>query len=783
MSESGGSRDQRRSVHCESLPLWADLDADEGLRFSPGFKTSSKWERVSLENGFESRSVPNKLMNGLEGIETKSTEIQASIQAILSKKEFPHPRSDATGPLSASLKRICQDSSSSPPIPADAIPTICLPPSPLPVRYKESPIYVLDFEKELVAALLLDISSRADEFFNRHSDRNDRDSHSFDSSIKLHGTHRIVVKTQDPSDNVFDEHLIISSCNNDPQQIDFSSLNGKTQLQEDQPKDECCPSSRLSYDSNVTPSRSVSYAFNVTLVLASKAVRAGHIRVLINGLPAVQSENAKCPASAFDNNVPEGKEVGFILDGGSVMEKLGFNAWKPDSGGNPNDALTTLGSNGNAETTDLPTPGGFGEDRARGDAEDIFVSLPISSPSEDRGSNHLSDHRHVSPVSPLGTPEASQTPLGDENARVPENHHQPPKGHSAIDKLRNIGKFRRTSGAGPADGPHKKAFSRLSVCLYQLPWASLIFVVFVQSFWLAWLPPRSDMSSTYSYGDPNSYYSNSIQSGYDTSNKSFQGQPPPPEGYFAPLYPSQTLPSGPDLVEGFPEPQFRGVLSSAPPQQPQYTIPDTAPYQQDQLQPTREQLSPDGSNIPSQPTPIPPTTRKPDPPTRGRFYAQALRLRSRSPTRFPPRPNEKNIPISDPSNPVHGLGIFKTQPTTCRSGDQERPWSITIPGDDSMDQMPGKMARARKQFASLPPDIEETTQDLQGQKTTERAAQSRQKDAGHPHRGEGGTTNETLSPAELRVTKHNSSEEIFMSSTAYPGQEWKPPGFGEWEYY
>ena len=295
------------------------------------------------------------------------------------------------------------------------------------------------------------------------------------------------------------------------------------------------------------------------------------------------------------------------------------------------------------------------------------------------------------------------------------------------------------------------------------------------------LPPRSDTFSTYTYKCPNSYHSNSMQSGYDTSNRSFQGQPPPPEGYFAPPYPSQNLPSGPELVEGIPEPQFRAPLSPVP-LQPQSIIPDTAPYQQDQLlQPTREQCSPRRSSIASQPTAIPPPTRKPDPLTHGRFYAQALRLRSRSPTRFPPRPDERNIPISDSSNPVHGLGMFRAQPTTCRSGDQERPWSITIPGDDNIDQTPQKSARAKKQFASIPRDIEETAQDIQEQKTTERAAQSTDKDTGHPHR-EGGAINETLS-VELAATKDDSSEEILMTSTAYPGQEWKPAGLQEWEYY
>ncbi|KAJ5692253.1 hypothetical protein N7462_001676 [Penicillium macrosclerotiorum] len=44
----------------------------------------------------------------------------------------------------------------------------------------------------------------------------------------------------------------------------------------------------------------------------------------------------------------------------------------------------------------------------------------------------------------------------------------------------------------------------------------------------------------------------------------------------------------------------------------------------------------------------------------------------------------------------------------------------------------------------------------------------------HPHRSEARSLNETAEPVELALTKDDSSEEIIMSSTAYPGQEWTP---------
>jgi hypothetical protein len=53
----------------------------------------------------------------------------------------------------------------------------------------------------------------------------------------------------------------------------------------------------------------------------------------------------------------------------------------------------------------------------------------------------------------------------------------------------------------------------------------------------------------------------------------------------------------------------------------------------------------------------------------------------------------------------------------------------------------------------------------------------------HPHRGEARAINPEDAPVELPVQwDDDSGEEITMSSTAYPGQEWKPLGFSGWEY-
>ena len=599
VSEPGGSCDQRHSCHFESQSLGPDLDADDGFQFSRAFKTRSKRKHVSLRNNCE-RSVPNTLIKGLEGVEPKSTEIQAAIQTMLSKKEFPHPRPDDNDPLSTtSLKPTRQDSSSSPPIPANAIPTLCLPPPPSPDGNKESSACVLDFE-ELVAALPLDTGSRAVDFvklsgfpvrdsivssslvsrldseraifehesgnWNKNEahfrgaagaldtgtedgekaqgDRSDGDSHSFVPSAKLHETHKAIMKTQDPSDDVSDGDPTLSSSSHDPQQTNLSGPNGKTQLQEDQPKDECCPSSRLSFASSVThvtSSGSVSYPSNVTLVLASKAVGADDIRLLINGLPAVKSGNDTYPASTFDNYVPEEKEVRFISDSQCALKELAFDARKLGSGGNQSDALAALESN-NVESTEGPVPGEghdsnhlsglryvLGTPEASqmplqpplgGENSKCSVPLSVKQPkltalgqasnsqvslrSEINRTENIGSYNHSHPTGDISSlpgqsnplrkgtslssrtrnsllgsvshasdscrsmngmgvnPATSSNSLAIFTAQVPEDHHQPLKGYSAIDKLRSVSKFRRTSGARPADGPHK-ALSRLSV--------------------------------------------------------------------------------------------------------------------------------------------------------------------------------------------------------------------------------------------------------------------------------------------------------------------------------
>ncbi|KAE8379206.1 hypothetical protein BDV26DRAFT_173183 [Aspergillus bertholletiae] len=319
-------------------------------------------------------------------------------------------------------------------------------------------------------------------------------------------------------------------------------------------------------------------------------------------------------------------------------------------------------------------------------------------------------------------------------------------------------------------------------------------------------------------------------------NQSFQGQPPPAEGYFAPESFSRLNdpqePGAPlaqqvtveDVASNtiasirIPSPteHFRHRHSGSgsgsgngrlTPQSPLFRPPTNPPTPQPQPPapaPAPAALVSPGLTSPLRASsPIAPQS----PPSRGRSeertYAQDLNIRSRSPKTFAPRPEEKNISSTDTSDPAYRLGIFRQNPRTSRIGDQERPWKLTIPGETDEDG-PSNNARAWRQQTTqgvlqcgndrLPTYDEDTKDPPQENPRDEKLplndtpatrpslAPLTQSTANiHPTRGEGRVLN-TEAPVELPVqTDDDSSEEILMSSTAYPGQEWKPLGFSGWE--
>ncbi|KKK16716.1 hypothetical protein AOCH_005342 [Aspergillus ochraceoroseus] len=299
------------------------------------------------------------------------------------------------------------------------------------------------------------------------------------------------------------------------------------------------------------------------------------------------------------------------------------------------------------------------------------------------------------------------------------------------------------------------------------------------------------------------------------SRNNFQGQRPPVDGYFARESPesfslAQAHEHVPSAVNqnrtrlSYTSPTDHARLS---PQSPRYHPLSSSPQQQYHLSSPR--LS---SPLPS---PVPRT-----PPSRGRSqertYAQDLHLRSRSPKTFAPRPEERDLPNNDPSDPAFNLGTFRTNPRTSRVGDQELPWKITIPGE-SEDTPKDSSATWRQETTAgvlnctRLPSYQEDAQE-HGQSDPHQYLQDEKRapspsghpavptlqlneshETGqnknppppleHPHRSGARAINTFETPVELPVTADNdSSEEIIMSSTSYPGQEWRPLGFSEWDH-
>ncbi|KAE8355160.1 hypothetical protein BDV28DRAFT_58407 [Aspergillus coremiiformis] len=290
-------------------------------------------------------------------------------------------------------------------------------------------------------------------------------------------------------------------------------------------------------------------------------------------------------------------------------------------------------------------------------------------------------------------------------------------------------------------------------------------------------------------------------------NHASEGQTPPPGSYFAPesfacLRDPQEPGAPVEDISGTAPMDFRHHRHSGSgrgtdrltPQSPVYRPSGSPQLQQHQQLPTASPL------ISSPPRASPSSCDRPE----ERTYAQDLNIRSRSPKAFAPRPEERHIPSADISDPAYQLGTFRQNPRTSRIGDQERPWKLTIPGeteDDTPDdaltwrqettegvlqcgQLPTYEEDSRDHHHHHPPSQENPRDEKPPLTTITRPSTPplpQSPDNTHPTRGEGRVLN-LDAPVELPApVDDDSSEEILMSSTAYPGQEWKPVGFLGWQ--
>ncbi|KAE8390934.1 hypothetical protein BDV23DRAFT_154151 [Aspergillus alliaceus] len=405
-----------------------------------------------------------------------------------------------------------------------------------------------------------------------------------------------------------------------------------------------------------------------------------------------------------------------------------------------------------------------------------------------------------------------------------------PKALSTMDKLKVVGnKIRRPSIGSESGQPHKKALDKISGFFnrsnaragHDRPESRA-----TESHVPPVQPHRHTHSMDRLYPSSSQCTSHSRVPAAEIDrprsnieNHTSKGQPPPPEGYFAPESFSRFRDHQEPGVPLTQQITVEDIDSSAPANNP---IPSPTEFLHrhsgsgsgngrltPQSPPYRPSASPHLSSPPQAspiPSPVPGAPQTPS--SRGRSeertYAQDLNIRSRSPKAFAPRPEERNILSADTSDPAYHLGIFRQNPRTSRIGDQERPWKLTIPGEGEDNNTPDDALTWRQQTTQgvlqcgqQLPTYEEDSREHQHQPLQETrhdqkppltnparpSAPPHSQSTGnlHPTRGESRVLNHDA-PVELPVhADDDSSEEITMSSTAYPGQEWRPAGFSGWE--
>ncbi|KAL4970147.1 uncharacterized protein BDV14DRAFT_187037 [Aspergillus stella-maris] len=395
---------------------------------------------------------------------------------------------------------------------------------------------------------------------------------------------------------------------------------------------------------------------------------------------------------------------------------------------------------------------------------------------------------------------------------------------SPMEKLKNVGRFRRIS-MGPDQPDYKSEQPRKHFKLSG---------IFSRHQHRKSAPPQpilesSSEGSTRHYlaptsSRPDSRIASSSISSFDqherpislpdARNTYTNGRRQPTEGFFA-----HESPESFTVAKAHP-PHLRGAASSdrirmsdPTPIDPRRLSPHSLPY------PPRHPHVSSSSRLGS---PLPTATSSPiprTPPSRGRSeertYAQDLHLRSRSPKAFAPRPEERTLPKHDTTDPAYRLGAFRSSnPRTSRSGDQELPWKITIPGEEHTEPTTTTSTSAswRQETEEILnvtrlPTYQEDEEEYGPPALAQQLLDEKRRPplsehpamlaptshpnpnlnlnftSKHPHRSGARTVNAVDAPVELPVrTDDNSSEEIMMSSTAYPGQEWRPLGFSEWDH-
>lgn len=334
-------------------------------------------------------------------------------------------------------------------------------------------------------------------------------------------------------------------------------------------------------------------------------------------------------------------------------------------------------------------------------------------------------------------------------------------GDSKMDKLKNFGRRRRASmgnalsGLGEGfskelqglqtrgaqnesqqkeGGQKKRAFSRISVCDTQSSWYSLNLPNQLQGFFGRQQDPQPAQSKS-------------------------------PDVGFARPPPAKTMPTASVMPSAPVNSQVHDWLAHN-------GHPTNDPVGKDLPPPpvSRSSFSSIESPPPArdarhrQSMPLPPIVATPSM-LSGRFYSS---MQSGEPSAPAQHTRTKSQPMLSPPplSPIGGSDSSKSGqsvPLSDVSQIEERPSPEERDLEDVQPPVPPKSPKAQSQ-PDQSPNLSNDVSNVSIMST-------------HPHRGDARLVNETLEPVELAVTHDDSSEEIIMSPTSYPGQEWTPMNY------
>lgn len=176
-----------------------------------------------------------------------------------------------------------------------------------------------------------------------------------------------------------------------------------------------------------------------------------------------------------------------------------------------------------------------------------------------------------------------------------------------------------------------------------------------------------------------------------------------------------------------------------------------------------------------------------------RAHTADLHIRSRSPSSHQPDAHLSSAVAAAENNshPASQLGMFhSTVDDSSRNGGQQRPWNVAMPRDQddktavdpSRYPLPrsNKMSPVNPAAAGIPPPPPPKIP-LQADATGESPSTPRSVNTARGAVELPAPVNNAPIQAVELPTNDDSSEEIVMSSTAYPGQEWQPAYLGHWD--